>query len=227
MIMSIGPPSNGSDSDTEIELGTAGASARREHQRQPANREKRARERQPRIGGLLFALQDEPQHQHAWAPRASGAEQVARRLAELVNDRAILLHERRIPGSLANIDHIAIAPAGVWVIDAKRYNGRLTIDRSPLGKAKLKIAGSDRTRLIHGLTTQVSLVDAAVARIAPGVPVRGVLCFVDADLPWAWTLSMAGHELLYPRALAKRLNRGGPVDVQVVARELVSRFAAA
>ena len=34
-----------------------------------------------------------------------------------------VLHDRRIPGSKANIDHIAITAAGIWVIDAKRYKG--------------------------------------------------------------------------------------------------------
>lgn len=38
-----------------------------------------------------------------------------------------LLHDRRIPGTRANIDHIAIAPAGIFVIGAKRYTGRRTL----------------------------------------------------------------------------------------------------
>lgn len=33
-------------------------------------------------------------------------------------------HDRRIPPTRANIDHIVIAPTGVYVIDAKNYTGR-------------------------------------------------------------------------------------------------------
>jgi hypothetical protein len=33
------------------------------------------------------------------------------------------LHDRRIPGTRANIDHIAVGPRGVFVIDAKKYTG--------------------------------------------------------------------------------------------------------
>jgi hypothetical protein len=31
----------------------------------------------------------------------------------------------QVPGSHANLDHLAIGPAGVFVIDSKRYRGRL------------------------------------------------------------------------------------------------------
>jgi len=39
--------------------------------------------------------------------------------------RLWILHDRRIPGSRANIDHIVVAPSGVWIIDAKRYSDQL------------------------------------------------------------------------------------------------------
>jgi hypothetical protein len=45
-----------------------------------------------------------------------------------------VLHDRRIPGSRANIDHIAIAATGVWVIDSKRYKRKLQIATPPFGK---------------------------------------------------------------------------------------------
>ncbi len=36
-----------------------------------------------------------------------------------------VLHDRRIPGSKANIDHIVVGPAGVFAIDTKRYTGKI------------------------------------------------------------------------------------------------------
>src|SRR5690349_12414256 len=44
-----------------IDVGTAGASARREFERRKARRDQRVRARHPKIGGLLLALSDEPQ----------------------------------------------------------------------------------------------------------------------------------------------------------------------
>ena len=37
----------------------------------------------------------------------------------------MVLHDRAVPGGRANIDHIAVVPSGVWVIDTKHYRGRL------------------------------------------------------------------------------------------------------
>jgi Nuclease-related domain len=36
-----------------------------------------------------------------------------------------VLHDLAVPGSHANIDHLAIGPGGVFVIDSKLYTGRL------------------------------------------------------------------------------------------------------
>jgi hypothetical protein len=37
----------------------------------------------------------------------------------------LVLHDRAIPGTRSNIDHIAVVPSGVWVIDTKQYRGRV------------------------------------------------------------------------------------------------------
>jgi Nuclease-related domain len=215
----------------DLDHGTAGASARREHARRAASREERARRRHPHIGGLLLAMQDAPQHQEAWARGAAGEERVARSLAKLVAPSVILLHDRGIPGSRANIDHIAVAPGGIWVIDAKRYRGKIAVERPWIGQAKLKIAGRDRTNLITALKGQVALVQAAFGAADGGaVPVHGALCFVDTDLPWLRTIKFDGCELLYPRALSKRLNAPGALTterVHALARALATRFPVA
>lgn len=211
----------------EFDGGTAGASARREHERRRANREKQVREKHPRLGGMLLALGSDPTHETAWARGAGGEEHVAKTLAKYLNDRAVLLHDRRTPRSRANIDHIAIAPSGVWVIDAKRYKGRVAVSKPLFGQATLTIGGRDKTKLVEGLAEQVALVEAAMLEIAPDVPIHGALCFVDADLPMLGKLSFKGFPLLYAKPLAKRINAGGPLDrerVPAVATELAIRF---
>jgi hypothetical protein len=113
----------------EFDVGIAGASARREHARRQANREKRVHDKHPRVGGLILALGDAPPHETVWARGAGGEEHIAKFLAKYLNDGVIRLHDRRIPRSRANIDHIAVAPSGVWVIDAKRYKGKVAVSR--------------------------------------------------------------------------------------------------
>ena len=101
---------------------TAGASARRECERRRQRREQRIRERFGPLGGIAVALSSQPAHERAWASGAEGEEELAARLARWTADAGVvLLHDRRIPGSSANIDHLAIGPTGVYVIDAERY----------------------------------------------------------------------------------------------------------
>jgi hypothetical protein len=212
------------------EPGVAGASARRRYDRLKANREKDVREKHPRIGGLLLALQDEPRHQRAWLDGAGGEERVARFLAKHLRDDARVLHDRRIPRARANVDHIAVAPSGIWVIDAKRYKGRVAIRKPWFQPAKLTIAGRDKTRLVESLDWQVGLVQAVVLPIAPSAPVRGALCFVDADLPLVGALSFNGYPLLHVRPLSKRINADGPLtseEVKRIADELAREFSEA
>jgi hypothetical protein len=216
--------------DPDIDLGTAGASARREHERRRANRTQRVRDRHPHLGGALLALSNDPSHEKVWARGAAGEERVAASLAKRLSDDVVVLHDRRVPGSRANIDHLAIAPSGVWVIDSKRYKGKVAISKPLFGRAKLTIAGRDKTKLVDGLAKQVALVEAVMGKHSPSVPVRGALCFVDADLPLVGNLSFDGYPLLYPKRLAKRINADGPLTADRVAElaaDLAQRFPSA
>lgn len=227
---SVGPPGSDGESGDGTGSGIAGASARRAYERRRDARERRVRERFPRIGGLILALQGTPAHERVWADGAAGEQRVAGELTRRCGDAVRFLHDRAIPGSRANIDHVAIAPSGVWVIDAKRYKGKLRVEKRLFGAAKLRIAGRDRTKLIDGLDWQVGLVRDAVDRIDAAVPVRGALCFVETELPWLGTPTFREHALVSPRRLAKQLKKAGPVlpEVQaLLARELAEAFPSA
>lgn len=219
-----------SDHPPELDVGVAGASARREHARRHANRQQRVRARHPLIGGALLALSDDPMHEKVWARGAGGEERVARVLADRLPPEAIVLHDRRIPGSSANIDHIAVARSGIWVIDTKRYTGKVGIKAPLFGEAKLTINGRDQSKLVEGLSKQVELVRTAADILAPGAPVHGALCIVDADLPLLGATTFRGFPLLHPRPLAKRISRTAvitPDRVHQIAVALSGRFPAA
>lgn len=213
-----------------IDTGVAGASARREHEQRRARRQQRTQDRYGKVIGAALELKAPPQHERAWASGATGEELVAKRLAERCDDAVVVLHDRRIPGSRANIDHIAIAPTGVWVIDAKRYKGKVAVDSPLFGKAKLKIGGRDQTKLLDGVEKQIAVVAPIVAERHPELKVRGALCFVDADMPLLGLPTVRGVELTRARKLAKRLNRPGPLggdEVRALAHLLAQRLPAA
>ena len=74
------------------------------------------------------------------------------------------LHNRRMPANRGDIDHIAVAPSGVYVIDTKDWKGKVEIQSPWFGAPKLLINGRDRTKLIDGLERQVAAVRSVLDR---------------------------------------------------------------
>lgn len=212
---------------TERDRGRPGASVAREYHRRKRNRETRTRKAHPWIGGLILALRGVPRHEQAFRRGEVGEKAVAAALERgTANGPTVILHDRRMPKGRGNIDHLAVAPTGVLVIDAKAIKGKVRVVNSLFGAAKLVIEGRDRTNLIDGLDRQVSAVrDALGAGGHADVPVQGVLCFTTADLPLLGTLKMRGHLLLRRRALTERLNTKGPLQsstIDALARSLAT-----
>lgn len=140
----------------------AGASARREYERRRAQDEQRLRQKWGRLGHVAVALSDEKQSTRAWATGAVGEERLGARLDRLASPSLAVLHDRRIPGSRANIEHLAVTPSGIWVIDAKKYTGRpqLKIEGGILRPRvdTLLVGRRNCTRLVDGLLRQIDVV---------------------------------------------------------------------
>lgn len=129
-------------------------------------------------------LSQEKQSTTAWSVGAEGERRIGARLDALADQLGgLVLHDRKIPCSRTNIDHILILPHGLWVIDAKNYRGKVEIRRSggvlTPRVEKLTVCGWDCTSLVDQSLRQVELVREAM----PGVPVTGVLCFYGAEWP--------------------------------------------
>lgn len=200
-----------------IDVGMPGASARREFERRQAKREARIREKHPKLGGLILAMSDDPQSTTAWNTGAIGEERLGNRLNDLSSDTMRVLHDRRIPGTKANIDHIAVTPTGIYVIDAKRYKGcpTLKVEGGILRPRteKLLVGSRDRTKLVDGVLKQVAIVGDIVGSL---MPIRGVLCFVEADWPLiGGAFTTRDIEVLWPKKLYPRLTADGPYRREV------------
>jgi len=210
-----------------IDVGTPGNSARREYERRKARREQHVRTKHPKIGRLILALGDEQRATTAWDTGAIGEERLGSRLSELASETLRVLHDRRIPGSKANIDHLAVTPTGIYVIDAKKYKGRprLKIEGGILRPRaeKLLVGTRDCTKLVDGVLKQVDVVRRIVG---DPVPVHGVLCFVEAEWPLiGGSFTTRGVEALWPKKLYPKLQVGGPLtptDVDALHRSLAS-----
>jgi hypothetical protein len=207
--------------DEDHDPGMAGSSAHREAARRHARAEQERASRSRLARAILGPSAKEKRlaaEERSWATGARGEELLAESLIKRCPE-VLLLNDRRMPKSRANIDHIAVAAGGVHVIDAKRYRGKIEVRKSLFGDTKLMIAGRDRTKLIDGLARQVTVVKALLSDAAQDVPVHGCLCFVnpkgwlaDSGLPVLRTLKISGYPLYYPRRLAKRLNESGPLS---------------
>jgi hypothetical protein len=229
-----GPDVTGPAQPRLVDVGVAGASARREHDRRAAKRENRVRAAHPKIGGFLLAVTDAPQSTRAWSVGARGEELLGNRLDRLVEHGVLVLHDRRIRGTTANIDHIVISSGGVFVIDAKRYQGRpsLKIEGGILRARTetLMVGRRDCSKLVTGIVKQVELVTARIVELpdAGEIPVRGMLCFVEADWPmFGGSFSTRCIDVLWPAKASEKITAAGPltpVQMDVLHRHLATAF---
>jgi hypothetical protein len=205
-----------------IDRGQAGDSAAREWRNRHDRREKAIRDRYGRLSGIVLALSGDPHSTSAWAYGASGERALGRVLDPLREEGMAVLHYRCIPGSRANIDHLVVAPSGVYVVDAKNYKGRVE-RRDRVGffsiDYRLYVGGRDKSMLLAGLGKQVEVVRSALAEEFSGVRISKVICFVDADWSlFARPLELDGVHVLWPRALGKLLRAEGPLESETISR---------
>lgn len=219
------------------EIGVAGGSALREYERRRGARERRARERSGALGVWWTRLSGDPLSTHWWKQGGQGEVKVARRLAELLDgDGVHLLHDRRMPGrGRANIDHIAVGPGGVTVIDAKTLKGKVRVESAGglFGprRRQLRVKGRDRTRLVYGVKAQAEAVRVLLAQRDIAIDVRCALCFASVDgLPWFRRLEVEGVLIDGARRVAKLAGRPGShtaEEVDRIVRLLASALPAA
>lgn len=216
--------------------GTAGASAQRRFEEQESRRRARLSNRWVAVvvlsvfgalGGAIFAavldvratafvvlgavlpvlkLLATPQHIDAWRSGAAGERAVGARLDRLRPSGVLTLHDRRVPGRRTNIDHIAVAPSGVYVVDTKNHAGKVSSTRDGL-----RVAGRRCDQMVTGVHSQMAVVrDVLDDQILSADAIRGVLCFTRAELPWIRS-TPNGIALLNPRGLSRILRKPGPL----------------
>lgn len=211
--------------------GVAGASAAREYERRSNRRTLQVRKAHPRVGGALLAISNEPQRVKAWSTGASGERIVGAALDALVDRECIVLHDRRIPGSKANIDHLVVSRTAVFVINAKKWSGRL--ERRDRGgpfrhDVRLFVGGRDRTKAAEASLREGSLVRGRLGGPWDGTPVVPVLCFTGVEVGlFTRPFVIGGVHVTWPRAIGKLVCGPATLDsaqVNGIARTLQEAF---
>ena len=139
----------------------------------------------------------------------------AKALATLPSDSWVVLHDVRWPGRpFANIDHVAIGPTGVFVIDSRNWSGSVELDYRVLQQN-----GRPRGRELVSAWESA----AAVARqlvFLPSVRVVPVLCLVGSNVTgWAESVIVSDAPNVV-HALTSRRPVMSPDQVRAVANEL-------
>ncbi len=148
-------------------------------------------------------------------------------MLQAVGDRAVLLNDRKVPGTRGNIDHLVIAASGVWVIDAKNYSGMVVqkdVGRWLKTDLRLYVGRHDRTKSAEGLGWQVRAVQQALG--GEDVPVKAALCFIAAE--WKFfpkPFQQNGVWITWAEKLAEMISEPGPLTPADVI-ELSERLAA-
>lgn len=214
-----------SDPTAGVDLGRPGASARAEFERR---RRRDAQRRRHTFGRLLAplvaALVGERPSTARWGLGGAAEEYVGRLLSDAVGTGGVVLHDRAVPSSRTNLDHVAVVPSGIWVIDTKRYRGVVRRARPPgrpFARRTLVVNGHDRSHLAAAARRQGALVQAVAG---PDACVRPVLCFAGSDRRPPFVVR--GVLVTCPAALARSLTAPGTLDA-VTRAALVRRLARA
>jgi Nuclease-related domain len=138
-----------------------------------------------------------PSHIRAWEIGASGEEAVGRILERLEPDGFRTIHDRKIPGSRANIDHIVVGPTGVFVVETKSYEGRVRVNWG-----RLMVGSWNKSQFIDQVKREAAAVEPLVAPIG----VTPLICFYRGDLGWElFPTRLDGVRILGPHKLPKAL----------------------
>ena len=147
------------------------------------------------------------------------------RKARLEIDRdegIVILNDRRMPGSRSEIKFIAVAPAGVFVIDAKDVKGLVHTKRpgplSALGPNELHVGRRNCTAMVGAVAQQVEAVREALSTKpwASDVPVHAILCLTRAQWGFASPLELGDVWIGWPQLVSPKVRSPAIMDSPMV-----------
>ena len=149
-------------------------------------------------------------------------------LDDMVDGFGVALHDRAVPGRRWHIDHLVVAPSGVWAIAAMRYSGRV-VQQGHGHRARLMVCGKDRSSLASDLERPVHAVNVAMHRAGEGSrALHPVVCLVNSEWGmFARPFDVHGVVVTWPERLAQAIRAGGSMtrdDIDRLAARLSAEF---
>ncbi len=149
------------------------------------------------------------------ARRHAEKDQEARSAAECLEalgDQTTWWLHRLGSAAADHVDHVALTPSGIWVVALWHEPGarvEVVFSGGP-GTERLIVRGKDRSDRVHLLAAQHRAVRHALA--AYDVPVRGMLAFLDAQLPTIWAPTIGDFPVADAELAHDELTADGRVD---------------
>jgi hypothetical protein len=200
-----------------------------EHGRR-GGRDAQIEQRWGRLAMLISLMGNEPPSITACRTGAAGHGVLAAHLDDALDDSVIVLHGRRVPHGPATIDHVVVAPSGIWLVGAEVSAGR--VERRSVGTrrhpdARLFVGGRDSTQLVHDAARQVRAVRGAIEPLGLAIaPIHPALVFVGSDWGlFAKSFEIDGVLVTRTKRLVQAIGHEGPWTDEVmraVARQLAA-----
>jgi hypothetical protein len=116
--------------------------------------------------------------ERAWRRGAEGEEEVARRLRSLEPYGWTILHDLTIGSKGANLDHLAIGPAGVFALNTKNHLGK----KVWVGERAVLVNGH-KTDYLRSIRRETAATEKALSKaLGSPVVVRGVIVVLADEL---------------------------------------------
>lgn len=156
---------------------------------------------------VMSALLTTPNTITSWQTGAEGEVRTGRLMEPLEGEGFRILHDRKIPRSPANIDHIVIGPPGVFVVETKSYAGSLKIRGD-----EIFVAGRRKNDWIDEVNREAAAVTNALTEelVAHGWAVNPVIVVHRADLPW-FKSEVRGVRIVSGKDLVSRMRKADPI----------------
>lgn len=94
------------------------------------------------ITGFLVGFFHYQRKYHVFNGGWQGEKQVANLLAHNLNDDYYLLNDLYLQGGGGDIDHVVLAPGGVFVLETKNWSGNITVNGDEWHRDRNRAAGS-------------------------------------------------------------------------------------
>ncbi len=154
---------------------------------------------------------------------------VATHLDRELHGLGAVLHGVQLPHTTHSVDHLVIAPSGIWLIETAHLAGRLThrvAGSRHEPESMMLLDGIDRTPLVDSLGV-LSAARESVAAMQFGVDVQTATCLIDTTWPIsAHPFKVGDHWVTWPRALTDKIQSSGLLPIRVahdIARAISER----